>query len=99
MEKLYLTHYTEYPIYEAAEGGYYYAGTNADDCIEISDFSGLSNAEILDAVAKFLGSEITCYRRGESGFYCDGNGHIGSGDFWVLETNYGENTYGPVAYC
>ena len=22
----YLTHYEEYPIYEAAEGGYYYAG-------------------------------------------------------------------------
>ena len=23
---VYLTHYTEYPIYESAEGGYYYAG-------------------------------------------------------------------------
>ena len=27
---IYLTHYTEYPIYEPAEGGYYYAGQQAD---------------------------------------------------------------------
>lgn len=26
---VYLTHYTEYPIYEPAEGGYYYAGREA----------------------------------------------------------------------
>ena len=26
---VYLTHYTEYPIYEPAEGGYYYAGNEA----------------------------------------------------------------------
>lgn len=27
---VYLTHYSEYPIYEPAEGGYYYAGQQAD---------------------------------------------------------------------
>lgn len=26
---VYLTHYQEYPIYEPAEGGYYYAGNQA----------------------------------------------------------------------
>lgn len=26
---IYLTHYAEYPIYEPAEGGYYYAGRQA----------------------------------------------------------------------
>ena len=26
---VYLTHYTEYPIYEPAEGGYYYTGRQA----------------------------------------------------------------------
>ena len=28
---VYLTHYTEYPIYEPAEGGYYYAGNEANE--------------------------------------------------------------------
>ena len=28
---VYLTHYTKYPIYEPAEGGYYYAGIEANE--------------------------------------------------------------------
>ena len=28
---VYLTHYKEYPIYEPAEGGYYYAGNEANE--------------------------------------------------------------------
>ena len=34
MSKYYVTMYSEYPIYEPAEGGYYYAGKAAEDLIE-----------------------------------------------------------------
>lgn len=32
----YVSYITEYPIYEPAEGGYYYAGTTIEDCREFS---------------------------------------------------------------
>ena len=35
----YLTHYEEFPIYEPAEGGYYYAGN------EVSEYSKLSKRQ------------------------------------------------------
>lgn len=30
----YVSYITEYPIYEPAEGGYYYAGTHIEECLE-----------------------------------------------------------------
>lgn len=32
----YVSYITEYPIYEPAEGGYYYAGTTIEQCLEYS---------------------------------------------------------------
>lgn len=32
----YVSYITEYPIYEPAEGGYYYAGENVESCREFS---------------------------------------------------------------
>ena len=32
----YVSYITEYPIYEPAEGGYYYAGTQIQECREFS---------------------------------------------------------------
>lgn len=51
----YLTYYEEYPIYEAAEGGYYYAGRD----IEIQkEFATLNEAlEFVPAFAEFCGLE------------------------------------------
>ena len=34
MSKYFVTYITEYPIYEPAEGGYYYAGTVIEQCLE-----------------------------------------------------------------
>ena len=34
----YVSFITEYPIYEPAEGGYYYAGTRIEDCREFSSW-------------------------------------------------------------
>lgn len=41
MAKIYLTYYEEYPIYEPAEGGYYYTGRNA---IESHDYNSIEEA-------------------------------------------------------
>lgn len=34
----YVSYITEYPIYEPAEGGYYYAGTHIEECIECNSW-------------------------------------------------------------
>lgn len=34
----YVSYITEYPIYEPAEGGYYYAGTKIEDCREFTSW-------------------------------------------------------------
>ena len=34
----YVSYITEYPIYEPAEGGYYYAGENVEKCIAFSSW-------------------------------------------------------------
>lgn len=34
MAKYFVSYVTEYPIYEPAEGGYYYAGTTVQECYE-----------------------------------------------------------------
>ena len=49
MAKFYLQMYDEYPIYEPAEGGYYYAGTTARDTYD-NEYDSLE-AAIEDARA------------------------------------------------
>ena len=34
----YVSFITQYPIYEAAEGGYYYSGTSVEECREFSSW-------------------------------------------------------------
>ena len=38
MAKFYLTYYEEYPIYEPAEGGYYYSGNQVIGFLEYDNF-------------------------------------------------------------
>ena len=38
MNKFYVSYITEYPIYEPAEGGYYYAGTTIEACEEFTSW-------------------------------------------------------------
>ena len=42
--KYYLTYYEAYPIYEPAEGGYYYEGRNAIKWWESEDINELLNS-------------------------------------------------------
>ena len=46
--KYYLTYYEEYPIYEPAEGGYYYAGRSAEEWAYDENLS-----EILNYISEF----------------------------------------------
>ena len=39
----YLTYYEEYPIYEPAEGGYYYSGCSAEEWVYSEDLSEILN--------------------------------------------------------
>lgn len=43
MAKFYATMYSEYPIYEPAEGGYYYAGKTAED-LEDNEYETIEDA-------------------------------------------------------
>mgnify|MGYP003295293821 CR=1 FL=1 len=47
--KYYLTYYEEYPIYEPAEGGYYYAGCSAEEWAYDEDLS-----EVLKYIPEYL---------------------------------------------
>lgn len=56
--KYYLTYYEEYPIYEAAEGGYYYAGRSAEEWAYDENLS-----EILNYIAEFANKHDMKLRR------------------------------------
>lgn len=102
-DRYYLTHYCEYPIYEPAEGGYYYAGADYD-CYWESDS--------LDEIrSKFeeMRSELE-----EDGYkvwefeYKDINvglmavkysPYIGHNEYWLLEESLGSDVKGYVPYC
>ena len=53
--KYYLTYYEAYPIYEPAEGGYYYEGRNAIKWWESEDIN-----ELLNSISNFT-EEILCH--------------------------------------
>lgn len=51
MSKYYVTIYREYPLYEAAEGGYYYAGVELDEstgCESLKEARAIMNDIVLN---------------------------------------------------
>lgn len=94
---IYLTHYTEYPIYEPAEGGYYYAGQQADCYYRLNSMKQARRQ--LRKMQKNLETE---------GFmvYLDGNlceayrpdKYIGNGELWITEKMYGSHNSGWRPY-
>ena len=91
---VYLTHYTEYPIYEPAEGGYYYAGQEADDFYRLN--SEKQAKRILSKMAKELKDDG--YVVWEDGAYKRSR-YIGEGESWVIEKVYGSDNRGWEPYC
>lgn len=89
----YLTHYQEYPIYEPAEGGYYYAG---NEPFEYHRFWTKWGAKrYLAKMSTELESEgfiVTAKRAYLPSKY------IGEGESWVIERKYGSQTKGRQIY-
>lgn len=93
-KKWYLTHYEEYPIYEPAEGGYYYAGRQYTEYIECS--SEAVAIHKLQHVLKedledlgFIVDKTRAYTRGR---------RIGDGEYWEIEEILGSLSKGKIVY-
>lgn len=90
---VYLTHYTEYPIYEPAEGGYYYAGKNADCFYRLNSVKQAKR--ILAKLKKKLETDgfVVC----EDCAFLHSH-YIGEGEAWVIEKVYGSRNSGWRPY-
>ena len=93
MSKVYLTHYIEYPIYEPAEGGYYYAGLEANETHECSTYDE-AKSKLAEMTAEleeegFIVNEHNAYLSGK---------YIGEGEKWVIEETYGSQNRGRQIY-
>ena len=104
---VYLTHYEQYPIYEPAEGGYYYAGN------QITEYERLSlrqakkqlknlweeaqrENENLDEKYKW---HMTLPWRNERSQLVRFSKYIGEGESYVIERKLGSQTRGWEPYC
>ena len=94
---IYLTHYTEYPIYEPAEGGYYYAGQQADSFYRLNSLKQAQRQ--LKKMQKNLEKEgFNVFIQGN---YCEAYRHdkyIGNGELWTVEKVYGSQNSGWKPY-
>ena len=93
-KKWYLTHYEEYPIYEPADGGYYYAGREYTEYIECSNKADAIHElqyvlkEDLESLG-FIVDETSAYLPSK---------YIGEGESWVIEETLGSLTQGKRIY-
>ena len=94
MSKCYLTRYDEYPIYEPAEGGYYYTG---QDYVEYLECNSIEEAkQKLSEMKDEL--EENGFNVWEDGAYLKSK-YIGDGILFTIEETLGENTKGWHPYC
>lgn len=110
----YLTHYAEYPIYEPAEGGYYYAGNQVVESEKLSKRKAKAELEQLwlDAKAENLalfGEEEPTKDRDKYGnriypwvkygnMVRKSSRYIGEGESYVIERHYGSEIRGYRPY-
>lgn len=90
---VYLTHYVEYPIYEPAEGGYYYAGNEACGSYECDTEE--------EAIQQLAGMKADLEEEGfiveETRAYLPSK-YIGEGESWRIEKVYGSHESGKQIY-
>ena len=90
----YLTHYCEYPIYEPAEGGYYYAGREVYEHYKFLTKWGARRK------LKKMQAELEEY-----GWIVDKDEawlpskYIGEEEQWYIERKLGSHTSGRQIYC
>ena len=90
---VYLTHYTEYPIYEPAEGGYYYAGKQAGYFYRLNSIKQ----------AKRKLAKLSKVREYEDFVFCEDyaylpSRYIGEGEELRIEKVYGSRNSGWHPY-
>ena len=90
---VYLTHYEEYPIYEPAEGGYYYAGREAGDAYECD-----TKEEAIQQLAEMKSYlEEDGWTVKETRAYLPSK-YIGESEYWEIEETYGSLNRGRQIY-
>ena len=94
MKKYYLTYYEEYPIFEPAEGGYYYAGQNYDAYWEYDSLEE-AKQQLLEMKDNLEEDGFVVY---DDCAYLYSK-YIGNGSKWFIEETLGENTKGWHPYC
>lgn len=90
---VYLTHYTEYPIYEPAEGGYYYAGIEANEYYRLNSVKQAKRK--LAKMRKEL--EAEGFEVFEDRAYMHIK-YIGESKSWIIEKVYGSQESGRQIY-
>lgn len=97
---VYLTHYTEYPIYEAAEGGYYYAGNEVDDYERLSLRQAKRRfAEIVEELLETNEYEEHPWIKVAPRRIVKGSRYIGDGESYIIERKLGSEKRGYTPYC
>lgn len=94
---VYLTHYTEYPIYYEEEGGFYVAGQQADDFYRLNSIKQAKRQ--LKKMQKRLEEDGFCIFI--NGNYCEAykrSRYIGHGELWIVEKVYGSCNEGRRPY-
>ena len=90
---VYLTHYAEYPIYEPAEGGYYYAGREAYEYYRFLTKWGAKRQ--LAKMKSELEAEGFIVDKDRADLY---GKYIGEDESWRIEKVYGSHTSGRQIY-
>lgn len=90
---VYLTHYTEYPIYEPAEGGYFYAGKEATNFYRLNSVKQ-AKRKLAKLKKKLEAEGFVVY---EDRAYLHSR-YIGEGEQIVIEKVYGSHNSGWHPY-
>ena len=110
---VYVTHYEEYPIYEPAEGGYYYAGIQMVKSERMSKHAAKKLFKKIWEEVKQDNLNEYGEEEPESGqgkypwIYCCYNQptikkygrYIGEGEYFVIERKQGKDVKGYEPYC
>lgn len=99
----YVSYITEYPIYEPAEGGYYYAGTHIEMCREFSSWKKANRfyqkcrKEFLEEYGGYLDARDKRWRDSDreriNDYVCGGVGKYGGSCVSYLSKYIGEGAH------
>lgn len=104
MRKYYVVSYLQYPIFEPAEGGYYYEGAEIDWYTPVKSLKKarklLKRAvrEFYEAEGSYTEEVAEAIKDTTNHFY-HSTRYIGDGVEWHIETKLGIHEHGYKPYC